>query len=66
MNVVFTGKDNPNIGLVNIISYDLMAKKIKEIQKVGYKVVISVSSVPYDQKQPPWGGGEERMLSTKY
>ena len=32
-----------------------MAKKIKEIQKVGYKVVILVSSVPYDQKQPRGG-----------
>lgn len=44
VNVVFTGKDNPNIGLVNIISYDLMAKKVNEIQKVRYNVVIVVSS----------------------
>ena len=40
VNVVFTGKDSPNVGLVNVISYDLLVKKIREIQKVGYKVVI--------------------------
>ena len=43
VNVVLTGKDSPNIGLVNVISYDLLVKKIREIQKVGYKVVIVVS-----------------------
>ena len=40
VNVVLTGKDSPNAGLVNVISYDLLVKKIREIQKVGYKVVI--------------------------
>jgi SWI/SNF-related matrix-associated actin-dependent regulator 1 of chromatin subfamily A len=43
VNVVLTGKDEPSIGLVNVISYDLLTKKIKEIQKVGYKVIIAVS-----------------------
>ena len=43
VNVVLTGKDSPNIGRVNVISYDLLVKKIREIQKVGYKVVIVVS-----------------------
>ncbi|CAB4035184.1 SWI SNF-related matrix-associated actin-dependent regulator of chromatin subfamily A 1, partial [Paramuricea clavata] len=41
VNVVLTGKDEPSIGLVNVISYDLLTKKIKEIQKVGYKVIIA-------------------------
>ncbi len=43
MNVVLTGKDSPNVGLVNVLSYDLLVKKIRDVQKVGYKVIIVVS-----------------------
>ena len=43
VNVVLTGKDEPNTGLVNIISYDLLVKKIWEVKKVDYQVIIAVS-----------------------
>lgn len=40
VNVVFTGKDEVNAGLVNIISYDLLVKKIKSVETMDYKVII--------------------------
>ena len=43
INVVFTGKDNPTAGLVNIISYDLLSKSIEDLKKKQFRVVIAVS-----------------------
>lgn len=43
VNVVLTGKDEPNVGLVNVMSYELLVKKSKEIQTFGYQVIIVVS-----------------------
>ncbi|XP_028394418.1 SWI/SNF-related matrix-associated actin-dependent regulator of chromatin subfamily A-like protein 1 [Dendronephthya gigantea] len=41
INVVLTGKDPPNAGLVNVVSYDILVKQIKEIQNQRYKVIIA-------------------------
>lgn len=43
INVVFTGKDNPTAGLVNIISYDLLSKSIEDLKKKQFRVIIAVS-----------------------
>ncbi|KAH9492456.1 SWI/SNF- matrix-associated actin-dependent regulator of chromatin sub A-like protein 1 [Bulinus truncatus] len=40
INVVETGKDSAVSGLVNIISYDLLSKKDKELKKQSFKVII--------------------------
>ena len=43
INVVLTGKDDATAGLVNIMSYDLMSRKVDELSKVGFQVIILVS-----------------------
>lgn len=43
INVVFTGKDNPTAGLVNIISYDLLSKCIEDLKKKQFRIIIAVS-----------------------
>ena len=43
INVVLTGKDDATAGLVNIMSYDLMARKVDKLSKVGFQVIILVS-----------------------
>lgn len=74
INVVFTGKDNPTAGLVNIISYDLLSKSIEDLKKKQFRVIIAVSysfttinpllSTPPSQispisnKPPPFSGEE--------
>ncbi|KAK0070107.1 SWI/SNF-matrix-actin-related regulator of chromatin subfamily A-like protein 1 [Biomphalaria pfeifferi] len=40
INVVETGKDSAVSGLVNIISYDLLSKKIVELKKQMFRVII--------------------------
>ena len=43
INVVFTGKDNPTSGLINIISYDLLSKCMEDLKKKQFRVIIAVS-----------------------
>nr|XP_054767877.1 SWI/SNF-related matrix-associated actin-dependent regulator of chromatin subfamily A-like protein 1 [Lytechinus pictus] len=40
VNVVTSGRESVSCGQVNIISYDLMARKTKALQAVGFKVII--------------------------
>lgn len=42
---MLTGKDQPNAGLVNVVSYDILVKQSKEILRLGYKVIIVVSTM---------------------
>ena len=41
--MVLTSKDSPTRGLVNILSYDLLARMAKEAREKGFKTVIAVS-----------------------
>ena len=43
INVATTGKDSCTSGLINILSYDLMAKKGAALRDKHYQVVIMVS-----------------------
>ncbi|XP_052808789.1 SWI/SNF-related matrix-associated actin-dependent regulator of chromatin subfamily A-like protein 1 isoform X2 [Mya arenaria] len=40
INVVVTGKDSCTSGLINILSYDLMARKAEELKKKMFQVII--------------------------
>ncbi|XP_030845914.1 SWI/SNF-related matrix-associated actin-dependent regulator of chromatin subfamily A-like protein 1 [Strongylocentrotus purpuratus] len=40
VNVVTSGRESVSCGLVNVISYDLMARKTKALQASGFKVII--------------------------
>ncbi|XP_057292438.1 SWI/SNF-related matrix-associated actin-dependent regulator of chromatin subfamily A-like protein 1 isoform X2 [Hydractinia symbiolongicarpus] len=44
VNIVFTGKDNPTIGDVNIISYDMASKLADVIASKRFKVIIADES----------------------
>lgn len=43
MNVVHTGKDDPTVGLVNILSYDLLPKHLETLRRKHFRIVIAVS-----------------------
>ena len=45
INVVFRGKDSPTLGLINIISYDLLPKFTEEVKKKQFQVIIAVSLI---------------------
>lgn len=69
INVVFTGKDNPTSGLINIISYDLLSKCMEDLKKKQFRVIIAVScniitinpllSTPFQISPPSPFSGEE-------
>lgn len=42
VNVVVTGKDNCTAGLINILSYDLMARKADILKRKKFQVIIMV------------------------
>ena len=42
INVVLTGKDNPTAGLINIISYDLLSKRLDDLKQKQFRVIIAV------------------------
>ena len=44
IRVAVTGRDNVASGLVIIISYDLLSRKIKELTAARFRVIIMVSS----------------------
>ena len=44
INVVHTGKDDPTVGLVNILSYDLLPKHLETLRRKHFRVVIAVRS----------------------
>ncbi|CAM9611695.1 SWI/SNF-related matrix-associated actin-dependent regulator of chromatin subfamily A-like protein 1 [Lampetra fluviatilis] len=44
INVVVTGRDNPNSGLVNIISYDLLSRIQGKLEEKGFAVIIADES----------------------
>ena len=43
INVVASGKQSSTSGLINITSYDLMARSIAELKQKNFRVVIMVS-----------------------
>lgn len=45
INLVHTGKDDPTIGSVNILSYDLVPKHTNSLAEKRFKIVIAVSRV---------------------
>jgi len=47
VNVVVSGRDSCTSGLINILSYDLMARKGEELKKKGFQVIIMVGTVPF-------------------
>ena len=42
VNVVHTGKDDPTLGLINILSYDLLPKHLETLKRKHFKVIIAV------------------------
>ena len=49
VNVVVTGKDKCTSGLINILSYDLMARKAEELKRKKFQVIIMVTIKAYGQ-----------------
>ena len=43
INVTRTGKDSCTVGLINILSYDMMNRRAKELIEMGFSTVIMVS-----------------------
>lgn len=45
INVVTTGKQSSTSGLINITSYDLMARSVDELTRKNFRVIIMVGLV---------------------
>ena len=44
INIVNCGKDDPTLGKINIISYDLASKLVGKIYRKQFKIIVAVST----------------------